>query len=118
MGPKSGRRSSSGSGETILESTFTSFDNLSRKKFPISNLLPNFLIKYKFKNIEKIKSIETPLLIFHSSEDDIIPFSHGKELFAVANEPKEFVEVSGSHNDSASASGVEIFNVSQKFLKK
>jgi len=87
------------------------------EKFPVAKLLPKFLIKYKFENIKKIKSIGIPILIFHSPEDEIIPFSHGKKLFAEANEPKKFVEISGSHNGSVSENGVEIFNATQEFLR-
>ncbi len=101
----------------ILESTFTSLDNLVLEKFPVSQLLPSFLIKYKFKNKDKISKIKKPILILHSSDDEIIPFSHSKELYNKANDPKEFVEITGSHNGSVSKSGVEIFNVVKKFLK-
>jgi pimeloyl-ACP methyl ester carboxylesterase len=102
----------------ILESTFTNLDTLAIEKFPVARFLPHFLIKYKFQNIEKIKSIKIPILILHSQEDEIIPYSHGEQLFQKANEPKLFMKIKGSHNGSVSASGVEIFNVVKKFLKQ
>lgn len=39
-----------------------------------------------------------PVLVIHSREDVIIPFSHGEKNFARANEPKIFLEISGDHN--------------------
>jgi fermentation-respiration switch protein FrsA (DUF1100 family) len=39
------------------------------------------------------------LLIAHSREDDIIPYSHGRRLFEGAREPKQFLEMTGGHND-------------------
>jgi len=40
-----------------------------------------------------------PVLIAHSPEDEIIPFEHGRALFAAANPPKQFLELAGGHND-------------------
>jgi fermentation-respiration switch protein FrsA (DUF1100 family) len=39
-------------------------------------------------------------LIFHSTEDEIIPFELGKKLFDASEEPKQFVELRGGHNDA------------------
>jgi fermentation-respiration switch protein FrsA (DUF1100 family) len=49
-------------------------------------------------------------MIIHSRNDDIVPFEFGLELYEAANEPKEFVEVFGSHNDG--------FLVSSEIYKK
>lgn len=38
-----------------------------------------------------------PVWIFHASNDPIIPFASGKQFFAVAQEPKTFIEFSGDH---------------------
>jgi hypothetical protein len=35
----------------------------------------------------------------HSHNDEIMPFSHGRQLFETANEPKRFLEIYGSHNE-------------------
>lgn len=35
----------------------------------------------RFPNTRFIRKIETPLLIIHGEDDDIIPFSHGQKLF-------------------------------------
>jgi uncharacterized protein len=37
--------------------------------------------------------------VAHSRSDDIIPYSHGERLFAIAREPKSFLELAGGHND-------------------
>ncbi len=39
----------------------------------------------------------TPLLLFHSPDDQVIPYSYGKELFQAAKEPKQFITTSGPH---------------------
>ena len=33
-------------------------------------------------------------------DDDLIPFEHGQELYAVAQQPKAFAELDGGHNDA------------------
>lgn len=53
-----------------------------------------------FNNIEKIERIVSPLLVIHGTEDEVIPYSMGKELFDKANVEKEFVRIAGAgHND-------------------
>ncbi len=100
----------------ILESTFSKLNELALEKFPVAKLLPKFLIKYKFENETKIKKISEPVLIMHSKTDEVIPFSHSEKLFEAANDPKKFVEISGSHNGSVSTSGAKIFKTVEDFL--
>jgi fermentation-respiration switch protein FrsA (DUF1100 family) len=60
----------------------------------------------KFDNLRKIKSVRCPVLIIHGTEDSVISFSHGKKLFAAANEPKQAIWVQGAnHNDVAFIGG-------------
>jgi fermentation-respiration switch protein FrsA (DUF1100 family) len=44
-------------------------------------------------------------MVIHSKDDEIVPFDFGLKLYEAANEPKEFVEISGSHNDGFLVSG-------------
>jgi len=44
-------------------------------------------------------------MIIHSRNDEVVPFEFGLELYETANEPKEFVEIFGSHNDGFLVSG-------------
>jgi pimeloyl-ACP methyl ester carboxylesterase len=34
-----------------------------------------------FKNIDKIDQVRFPVLILHGTEDDVVPFDHGKALW-------------------------------------
>jgi len=46
------------------------------------------------------------VLIIHGTEDSVISASHGKKLFAAANEPKQAIWVQGAnHNDVAFIGG-------------
>jgi fermentation-respiration switch protein FrsA (DUF1100 family) len=59
----------------------------------------SWLVRYQFDSISEIKSIQSPVLVTHSPDDDMIPFRMGKALFENAPEPKQFVPLTGGHND-------------------
>ncbi|VAI62238.1 unnamed protein product [Triticum turgidum subsp. durum] len=48
-----------------------------------------------FKNIDKIKQVECPVLVIHGTADDIVDFSHGKHLWELAKEKYEPLWVKG-----------------------
>ncbi len=81
----------------ILESAFTSVPDMAAHLYP---WLPvRFLVRYRYDSAAKIGRISSPVLVIHSREDEIIPYSQGEELFAQASEPKQFLELNGGHND-------------------
>jgi len=71
----------------ILESPFTSIENSAKIYYPY--LPVSLLLKDRYDSINKIKMINTPILIMHGEKDDVVPFSMGKELFEKANSPKQ-----------------------------
>ncbi|MCX8042653.1 MAG: alpha/beta hydrolase [Desulfobacterota bacterium] len=84
-------------GGLVLLAGFTSLPELGQQLYP---WLPvKLLTKYRYASIEKIAHLNCPKLIIHSPEDEIVPFWHGKALFEKACPPKEFLEISGGHND-------------------
>lgn len=83
-------------GAIILESTFLSAPDMARDSlvyWPWS-----WLVRYTFRTKDKIAHFTAPLLILHSTEDEVVPFAHGQALFALAHEPKRFVAIKGGHN--------------------
>ena len=48
----------------------------------------SLLLKDKFDNKIKIKNVRAPVLIMHGEADQIVPFSMGKKIYEIANEPK------------------------------
>ena len=81
----------------ILESTFTSVPDIAAQSYPFLPVRP--LARIHYNTLERLPGIECPILIVHSPDDRVIPFSHGQQLFAGAKEPKEFLEINGGHND-------------------
>jgi fermentation-respiration switch protein FrsA (DUF1100 family) len=90
-------------GALILESTFTSAPDIGAQYYPF---IPVRLIsRFKYDTAAYLKEVKCPVLIVHSPNDEMMPFSHGQRLFEVAKEPKEFLEISGSHNEGFITSG-------------
>lgn len=83
-------------GAVILESAFLSTPDIARSTLLFRPV--TWLIRHRFENEDKVGRISAPLLIIHSPEDEVIPYAHGRELFARANEPKTFLEIAGGHN--------------------
>ena len=70
----------------ILETPFTSMVDAAKIFYPYIPV--NLLLKDKFENYKKIKKIDSPILVMHGEIDQIVPFSMGKKIFEMANEPK------------------------------
>ena len=99
-------------GAVILESTFLS----TRKVAKETSLRPLArLVRHEFDNEGKIGELQSPILIIHSPEDEVVPYAHGRRLYELAPYPKRFLRVQGGHNtprtitDPAYRSGWEAF---------
>ena len=79
----------------ILESTFTSMPDAARDMLPF--IPAHWLCRIQFRTMDIVERLSCPLLIVHSKDDAVVPFSHGQQLFARAREPKLFVEIEGAH---------------------
>lgn len=80
----------------ILESTFTSVPDMGAKAYPF--LPVRMLARFRYNTVRHVQNIQCPILIIHSPQDDIVPYEFGKKVFAVAPEPKQFLQISGDHN--------------------
>ena len=87
----------------ILESTFTSLPHIAARLYPY--LPVRLLLRFEYNTAEYLGRVSCPVLIVHSRDDEIMPFSHGRQLFEMANEPKEFLEITGTHNEGFITSG-------------
>ncbi len=81
----------------ILESTFTSTKDVGADAYPF--LPVRMLCRYNYSTLEYVGKIKCPLLVIHSPDDEVIPYKHGKQIFNSAGEPKEFLEIRGTHNE-------------------
>jgi fermentation-respiration switch protein FrsA (DUF1100 family) len=82
----------------IIDSSFTSVPELGKVIYP---WLPvNLISRWHYDAASKVGSITVPKVFAHSSGDDLIPYEMGRKLYDLAAEPKEFVELTGGHNDA------------------
>ncbi|MGD0730020.1 MAG: alpha/beta hydrolase [Terracidiphilus sp.] len=85
-------------GGLILLAPFLSVAEMEQAHYPI------FPVKYmaldRFENSKKIGNTRVPVLIINGAMDKSIPPSEGKQLYDMANEPREFHSLPGhNHND-------------------
>ncbi len=98
----------------ILESGFTSVPDAAAKLYP---WLPvRWLSRYQYDARKKLANIHSPVLIAHSRDDEIISYSNGERLFEAANEPKQFLQLRGGHNDGFFVSGKDYIQGLNGFL--
>jgi fermentation-respiration switch protein FrsA (DUF1100 family) len=100
----------------ILDSGFTSVPDMAASILP---LFPaRWMSRYSYNNAENLSKVDCPVLIVHSPDDEIIPFAHGQKLHALANEPKRFLKIRGSHNESFFVSKSLYLQGIDKFLRE
>lgn len=99
----------------IVESAFTSYVDIGRKFYPYMPV--RWFAMFSYTTIDYIKNVHCPIMIIHSRNDETVPFEFGLELYEAANEPKEFIEISGSHNDDFLVSGENYKKAWTKWLK-
>ena len=98
----------------IIESGFSSVPSVAKRIYPF--LPVSWLTYFKYDTRNYVKSIACPVLVAHSSSDDIIPFDEGREIFDAAPEPKLFLEMRGGHNDGFMVSGPTYVNGLRSFI--
>ncbi len=90
----------------ILESSFTSLPDLGQHLLP---LVPVRLIaRFQYNTLADVAKVHCPVLVIHSRQDEVIPFSEAQRLLAAAPGPKTLLEIHGSH-DSGWAESEEVY---------
>lgn len=86
----------------VIYASFTSVPEMAQALYPM--FPASRLARYRYDTRAALRGVNCPVLILHSPEDEIIPFSHGQALLAAAREPKRLVELRGGHNDALEVS--------------
>ncbi len=93
----------------ILRSAFTS----AFRVFTGRRLLPFD----RFDNLAKIGRVGCPVLVIHGTADPVVPFSHGRRLYAAATGPKRRLWVDGAaHNDLIDTAGDAYWDALRDFI--
>jgi fermentation-respiration switch protein FrsA (DUF1100 family) len=98
----------------IVESSFTSVPDIGQDAYP---WLPvRWLSRFEHSTRNEVAKATCPVLVVHSRDDEIIPFHHGQAIYGAANEPKQFLEIRGGHNDGHAVSATVYSDGIQAFL--
>ncbi len=86
----------------ILESPFTTMMDVAQARFPI--LPVKYFLKFPFNSSQCIEKLSCSLTIFHGTDDKVVPYRLGRQLFEqAAGTDKTLITVpGGAHNDLAS----------------
>jgi uncharacterized protein len=81
----------------VLASTFTSIPDLAESIYPYMPV--RLLSRIHYDNLARLPEITAPVLVMHSPDDEIVPYSHAERLFAAALPPKRLIALAGGHNE-------------------
>ncbi len=100
----------------VLESAFSSVKDMAGHYYP---WLPvRWIARLHYDTGKKISAVEAPVLVIHSSDDEIIPVRFGQKVFESAAQPKEFLEIFGDHNAGFLLSGSRYRDGLKSFVDK
>ena len=99
----------------VVESAFKSYVDMGKEYYPYMPV--KWFARFSYRTIDYIKNVHCPVIFIYSRNDEIVPYKFGLELYEAANEPKEFIEIFGGHNDCFLASGEIYIEVWEKWLK-
>lgn len=102
-------------GAVILESTFSSTRDMAQYYYPVLGRL--VYLRHGFQTANQVRKINSPLLLMHSRDDEVIPFELGEKVYRAANKPKIFAEMIGDHNNGFLRSQPVYEQVLAKFLE-
>ena len=93
-------------GRLILEAPYTSTADVAASLFWFMPV--RLVMRDQFHSDERIGRVTVPLLIMHGERDPAIPIRFGERLFALANEPKQFVRFpEGGHENLQNFGAIE-----------
>jgi len=103
-------------GGVILEAPFPSASRVASKLFWFLPGL-SFLVHTQFDTKSNLKQITAPVFIVHCTQDPVIPFQLGKEVFNYARPPKHFLQVDSiCHEESSVIAPVKYRSALRDFL--
>ncbi len=100
----------------ILYASFTSVRELAQALYPM--FPASQLARYRYDTRAALGVVNCPLLILHSREDEIIPFSHAQALLEAAHPPKHLAELRGGHNEALLVSREVYAREVERFLQQ
>jgi hypothetical protein len=98
----------------ILQSSFTSVPDMAAEHYAF---VPRWMIRTRMDSLAKIGAVTCPVLVAHSTADEVVPFDHGRRLFEAARGDTRFFEIDGAaHNETWMMGGGEYLAAIREFL--
>jgi len=82
----------------IVESSFTSVPEIAQEIYPW--LPARWLSRSRHATRDYVRDVRCPVLVIHSRDDEIIPYSHGQAIFDAVPGSRTLLTLYGSHNDA------------------
>jgi uncharacterized protein len=88
-------------GGLVLEAPLPSASRVASK---IYWFLPglSLLVHSQFDTVSKLKQITSPILVVHCTQDPVLPFQFGQEVYNAAPSPKRFLRIDGECHEESS----------------
>jgi len=99
----------------IVDSSFPSARQMAKIMYP---MVPTFFLGTKLDSASIVRQLPIPKLFLHSVEDELVPYALGQQLYEAAAGPKEFVSLSGGHNNGHMASKEQFEGSIRNFLSR
>ncbi|MGB9431580.1 MAG: alpha/beta hydrolase [Candidatus Acidiferrum sp.] len=104
-------------GGLILEAPLPSASRAARKIFWFLSGL-SLLVHSQFDTISKLRHITSPILVVHCTQDPVLPFQFGQEVYNAAPSPKRFPRIDGECHEESSLIAPERYRAAlQEFLR-
>jgi fermentation-respiration switch protein FrsA (DUF1100 family) len=82
----------------VLEAPFTSIVDVGHQVWWFLPL--RLIMTDQYRTIDRIGSVQVPLMIVHGARDGLIPVAHARQIYGAANEPKSLAILrNAGHND-------------------
>lgn len=88
-------------GGIVLEAPFPSAARMARQVFWFLPGL-SLLVHSQFDTEARLAQINAPVLIVHCTQDPVVPFQFGQEVYNAAHPPKDFLPIDGQCHEEAS----------------
>lgn len=82
----------------ILETPYYNFKTVAKHHFPFLPI--SFILRWNIRTDEWIKKVKCPILIFHGTKDEVIPYNQAIKLKELIKEEDRFITIQdGTHNN-------------------
>lgn len=93
----------------IVEATFTTMEAMVNDAVPFPLLPIDWLLHQRFDSLERVRSLQMPILILHGTGDRRVPVEMAHILYAAAPEPKTLVLIPDADHSNVPTVGGRVY---------